>query len=60
MENDILKHATRGGSIEIYKKGDRKSLKNLKASIIATDYINWGPNSGLKDKLESVIKDALK
>lgn len=52
-------HATRSGSIEIYKKGDRKSLKNLKASIIATDYINWGPNGGLKDKLESVIKDAL-
>lgn len=52
-------HATKSGSIEIYKKGDRKALKNLKASIIATDYINWGPNKELKDKLEPVIKEAL-
>lgn len=52
-------HATKNGSIEIYKKGDRKALKNLKASIIATDYINWGPNKDLKDKLEPVIKEAL-
>lgn len=52
-------HATKNGSIEIYKKGDRKALKNLKASIIATDYINWGPNKELKDKLEHVIKEAL-
>lgn len=53
-------HATKSGSIEIYKKGDRKALKNLKASITATDYIDWGKNSDLKDKLEPVIKDALK
>lgn len=52
-------HATRTGGIEIYKKGDRKSLGNLKASIIATDYINWGPNEGLRGRLEPVIKEAL-
>lgn len=52
-------HATRTGGIEIYKKGDRKSLGNLKASIIATDYISWGPNEDLKDMLEPLIKEAL-
>ena len=52
-------HATRTGGIEIYKKGDRKSLGNLKASIIATDYISWGPNENLKDMLEPLIKEAL-
>ena len=52
-------YATRTGGIEIYKKGDRKSLGNLKASIIATDYISWGPNENLKDMLEPLIKEAL-
>ena len=50
-------HATKGGSIEIYKKGDRMAMKNLKAAVYSDDYISWGPNEKtLKPTLEAVIK----
>ena len=50
-------HATKGGSIEIYKKGDRMAMKNLKAAVYSDDYISWGSNEKtLKPTLESVIK----
>lgn len=34
-------------------------MKNLKASIINADYINFGPNVGLKDKITSIVKEAV-
>ena len=48
------------GSIEIYKKGDRAALKNLKASVQSTQRIEWGPNGHLKSTLEPIILDAMK
>ena len=52
-------HLTTNGSIEVYEKGKRKSMKNLKASIQTVDYIDFGPNTNLKDKITSAVKEAI-
>ena len=57
--NGYYGHLTTSGSIEVYEKGKRISMKNLKASIIDADYINFGPNVGLKDKITSIVKEAV-
>lgn len=57
--NGYYGHLTTSGSIEVYEKGKRISMKNLKASIINADYINFGPNVGLKDKITSIVKEAV-
>lgn len=57
--NGYYGHLTTSGSIEVYEKGKRISMKNLKASIIGADYINFGPNVGLKDKITSIVKEAV-
>lgn len=57
--NGYYGHLTTSGSIEVYEKGKRISMKNLKASIIEADYINFGPNVGLKDKITSIVKEAV-
>lgn len=57
--NGYYGHLTTSGSIEVYEKGKRISMKNLKASIIDADYINFGPNAGLKDKITSIVKEAV-
>lgn len=48
-----------GGSIEIYRLGDRKAFKNLKAAIHCKDYISWGANENLKPRLEKFILNVL-
>lgn len=45
-------------SAYIYKKGDRQALKNLKAAVHQSDYIDWGGNNNLKSILEPIIKQA--
>ena len=57
--NGYYGHLTTSGSIEVYEKGKRISMKNLKASIIDADYINFGPNVGLKNKITSIVKEAV-
>lgn len=57
--NGYYGHLTTSGSIEVYEKGKRISMKNLKASIIDADYINFGPNVGLKDIITSIVKEAV-
>ena len=57
--NGYYGHLTTSGSIEVYEKGKRISMKNLKASIIDADYINFGPNVGLKDKITSIVKEVV-
>ena len=57
--NGYYGHLTTSGSIEVYEKGKRISMKNLKASIIDADYISFGPNVGLKDKITSIVKEAV-
>ena len=57
--NGYYGHLTTSGSIEVYEKGKRISMKNLKASIIDADYINFGPNVCLKDKITSIVKEAV-
>ena len=57
--NGYYGHLTTSGSIEVYEKGKRISMKNLKASIMDADYINFGPNVGLKDKITSIVKEAV-
>ena len=53
-------HLTTSGSIEVYEKGKRISMKNLKASIMDVNYMNFGPNVDLKDKITSIVKEAVK
>ena len=57
--NGYYGHLTTSGSIEVYEKGKRISMKNLKASIIDADYISFGPNVDLKDKITSIVKEAV-
>ena len=57
--NGYYAHLTTSGSIEVYEKGKRISMKNLKASIIDADYISFGPNVDLKDKITSIVKEAV-
>ncbi len=52
-------HLSANGSIEVYEKGKRKSMKNLKASIQSADYIDFGSNTNLKDKITSAVKEAI-
>lgn len=58
-QNGYYAHLTTSGSIEVYEKGKRISMKNLKASIIDVDYMNFGPNVSLKDKITSIVKEAV-
>lgn len=48
-----------GSGIDIYRLGDRKALKNLKAVVNSKNYIDWGANEKLKPILEKFILDAL-
>lgn len=57
--NGYYAHLTTSGSIEVYEKGKRISMKNLKASIMDVNYMNFGPNVGLKDKITSIVKEAV-
>lgn len=41
------------------EKGKRISMKNLKASIVDVNYMNFGPNVDLKDKITSIVKEAV-
>lgn len=45
--------------IEIYRLGDRKGLKNLKATIFSKNYISWGANENLKLRLEKFLVEVL-
>lgn len=66
--NNLLKYKglsarIAGNNIEIYKKGDVSSLKNLLASIYSKDYISWGPyenNVGLKNMVQGTLNKVLK
>lgn len=49
----------KGSGIDIYRLGDRKVFKNLKAVVNSKNYIDWGGNENLKPILESFILDAL-
>ena len=57
--NGYYGHLTTSGSIEVYEKGKRISMKNLKASIVDVNYMNFGPNVDLKDKITSIVKEAV-
>ena len=48
-----------GSSVEIYRLGDRKAFKNLKAAIHCKDYISWGSNENLKFRLEKFLVEVL-
>lgn len=48
-----------GSGIDIYRLGDRKAFKNLKAVVNSKNYIDWGGNENLKPILEKFILDAL-
>lgn len=53
-------HRTSSGSLEVYKKGDRKALKNLKAAISYSEGgVSWGPNRDLEKSLGGVVNEAL-
>nr|DAP06964.1 MAG TPA: hypothetical protein [Caudoviricetes sp.] len=48
-----------GSGIDIYRLGDRKAFKNLKAVVNSKNYIDWGGNENLKPILEKFILDTL-
>jgi len=47
-------------SICVYPKNKKHTLKNLVCAISGPDYIDWGPNENLNDKLQPVIAEACK
>lgn len=55
----VAYEAPSGYGIEIYQKGARKAMKNLKAAVIANDYIDFGPNADLVKQLAGPIFKAI-